>query len=88
LYSLLKQKRPLDISEKLSIIQQIAGGLQHAHEHGIVHRDIKPVFGRLLTDKHRRSKQCKTPVCEHHSVGNDEQLYCIPHTPAGWVASA
>ncbi len=42
LYSLLKQKRPLDISEKLSIIQQIAGGLQHAHEHGIVHRDIKP----------------------------------------------
>lgn len=53
-----------------------------------VHRDIKPVFGRLLTDKHRRSKQCKTPVCEHHSVGNDEQLYCIPHTPAGWVASA
>ena len=42
LYSLIKQKRPLDISEKLSILQQIAGGLNHAHENGIVHRDIKP----------------------------------------------
>jgi serine/threonine protein kinase len=42
LYSLIKNKRPLDISEKLSVLQQIAGGLHHAHENGIVHRDIKP----------------------------------------------
>jgi hypothetical protein len=32
----------MDLAEKLSILQQIANGLQHAHENGIVHRDLKP----------------------------------------------
>lgn len=41
LYTLLR-KRPMDLAEKLSILQQIASGLQHAHENGIVHRDLKP----------------------------------------------
>ena len=38
----LMRKRPMHLSEKLSILQQIANGLQHAHENGIVHRDLKP----------------------------------------------
>jgi len=43
LYSLVRNKtRALVLEEKLSILQQIGGGLTSAHEHGIVHRDLKP----------------------------------------------
>ncbi|MBR5430501.1 MAG: Stk1 family PASTA domain-containing Ser/Thr kinase [Firmicutes bacterium] len=38
----IKRKGPLRLSEACNIITQILAGVQHAHEHGIVHRDIKP----------------------------------------------
>ena len=39
---------PLPVSEALGIAQQIAKGLEAAHEKGIVHRDIKP--GNVMVD--------------------------------------
>ena len=39
---------PLPLPQAVDCIRQSAVGLQHAHEHGIVHRDIKP--GNLLLD--------------------------------------
>jgi serine/threonine protein kinase len=41
---------PLPVEESVSIAVQIAEGLQEAHEHGIVHRDIKP-GNIMLTQK-------------------------------------
>ena len=38
----IKRKGPLRLAEACNIITQILAGVQHAHEHGIVHRDIKP----------------------------------------------
>jgi serine/threonine protein kinase len=38
----LKQHGPLPIAQACDIVRQAALGLQHAHEHGMVHRDIKP----------------------------------------------
>ncbi|WP_085524022.1 Stk1 family PASTA domain-containing Ser/Thr kinase [Tuberibacillus sp. Marseille-P3662] len=38
----IKQYAPLSEQEAISISKQIASAIEHAHQHGIVHRDIKP----------------------------------------------
>ena len=40
--NMLEEKQRLDIPEALDIITQISRALVHAHERGIIHRDIKP----------------------------------------------
>jgi serine/threonine protein kinase len=42
LHKFIRQNNPLPIALACSIAQQIASGLQHGHERGLVHRDIKP----------------------------------------------
>lgn len=42
LASVVKQRGPLPVAEACDCIRQAAVGLQHAHEKGMVHRDIKP----------------------------------------------
>jgi serine/threonine-protein kinase len=48
----LKKKGPLPATEMIEFAAQAAFGLAHAHEQGIVHRDIKPT-NILLTDDRR-----------------------------------
>jgi len=48
LHKLLVQRGPLDVPEACNYICQAALGLQHAHERGLVHRDVKPA-NLLLT---------------------------------------
>jgi serine/threonine-protein kinase len=43
---LVQQVGPLPVPQACDYLRQAALGLQHAHEHGLVHRDIKP--GNLL----------------------------------------
>lgn len=42
LAKLVKERGPLPIASACECIRQAALGLQHAHEQGLVHRDIKP----------------------------------------------
>lgn len=42
LAQLVAAKGPLPVEEACHYVRQIALGLQHAHEQGVVHRDIKP----------------------------------------------
>jgi serine/threonine-protein kinase len=45
---LVQERGPLPLAEACDYIRQAALGLQHAHEHGLVHRDVKPA-NLLLT---------------------------------------
>jgi eukaryotic-like serine/threonine-protein kinase len=40
--AVLGEKGPLPWREALRLVERVAEGLHHAHEHGIVHRDVKP----------------------------------------------
>ena len=42
LQDILRGEGPLPWPEALRLIARVAEGLHHAHEHGIVHRDVKP----------------------------------------------
>ena len=39
---------PLSLDAKLDIVAQLCEGLQYAHDHGVVHRDVKPANVWLL----------------------------------------
>ncbi len=50
LEAILRGGEPLTLAEKLDVVVQVCRGLAFAHEHGIVHRDVKPSNIRLLDD--------------------------------------
>ncbi|MCO5168324.1 MAG: SUMF1/EgtB/PvdO family nonheme iron enzyme [Planctomycetes bacterium] len=51
LSSLLQEKERLPIDQALSILLDILAAVQYAHEHGVIHRDLKP--GNILVEDDR-----------------------------------
>jgi len=47
----LSRKDPLPIQKTLFYLEQVCSGLAHAHEHGVIHRDIKPQNLLLTADR-------------------------------------
>ena len=51
---LVRSQGPLTMQQAASIIMQAARGLQHAHDNGLVHRDVKP--GNILVAPNGKTK--------------------------------
>ena len=50
---MVKAKGPMPVAHACNFMHQAALGLQHAHERGMVHRDIKPGNLMLSRDRNR-----------------------------------
>lgn len=48
----LCRRRPLKLEGALFYLRQVCAGLEHAHERGVIHRDIKPQNLLLTADQH------------------------------------
>jgi Tol biopolymer transport system component/tRNA A-37 threonylcarbamoyl transferase component Bud32 len=53
---LLEREGPLDPARTLFLLQQVADALDTAHDHGLVHRDIKP--GNILVEPGPDGERC------------------------------
>ena len=65
--SMLCRKEPLKLDRALFFLQQICAGLAHAHECGVIHRDIKPQ-NLLLTSDHETLKIADFGVAKIEAV--------------------
>jgi len=54
LHDLLRREGTLNVQRTLAILEQVAAGVEAAHEHGILHRDLKPA--NIFLMKTRRSQ--------------------------------
>ncbi len=65
---LLKRGGPLDEKRALTIVQQIARALDHAHKHHLVHRDVKPE--NIMVTRDQQAKLCDLGLAK--VLGSDE----------------
>ncbi len=65
---LVKERGPLPIAEACDYVRQAALGLQHAHERGMVHRDVKPDNLMLVPTSPERERGDIQPVA--HAQGS------------------
>jgi len=54
LRKMVRQHGPLSMEAAASILSQVAAGLQHAHEQGLIHRDVKPGNVLVTPDGHAK----------------------------------
>ena len=68
LQSLLKSKTRLDLDETISILSQTADALDYAHQHKVVHRDVKPA--NIMIEDSGRVKVTDFGIAKAESTGN------------------
>lgn len=52
----------LSVRERIQLILQVCGALGHAHQNGVIHRDVKP--DNILVENHLDDSQASDPVTQ------------------------
>src|SRR5256885_4706664 len=50
--TILAERKRLELEETVALLNQVADALDYAHQHGVIHRDIKP--GNIILDERGR----------------------------------
>ena len=69
---------PLDWREALRVVASLARALSHAHEHGIVHRDVKPANIMLLASGEPKIMDFGIAKAPHIELTSAGQLFGTP----------
>lgn len=72
LHQVVADHGPLSVERAAEYIRQSAQGLQHAHENGLVHRDIKP--GNLILDRNGSVKMLDLGLARFFDSTKNENL--------------
>jgi hypothetical protein len=80
LAGLIAQHGPLSPEALTSVVEQVAGALAAAHEHGIVHRDVKP--SNILLTEHGVAKLSDFGVARAQADASLTQTGLVTGSPA------
>ena len=76
----LKRKPPINLTERNMV--GLASGLRHCHQHGVVHRDVKPP--NILFDGQGNAKLADFDLAQKIQV--QEQQQPLEHGTSGYLA--
>jgi eukaryotic-like serine/threonine-protein kinase len=79
LRTMLSQGQPLPVPQALDIAAQVAEGLAYAHEHHVVHRDVKPA--NILITPNGRAKIADFGIARMRSAETQTQTGVILGSP-------
>lgn len=94
LKEVIKEKGPLPLNEAVNIAKQICEGLGHAHDNGIIHRDVKPHNillardGRVKVTDFGIARAMETNSITHHGTILGSVHYISPEQAKGQTVTA
>jgi len=77
---ILRKKGQLSVSEVVDYILQAARGLKYAHDHGVIHRDIKP--GNILVDSSGNVKIVDMGLAKLENQGDEKTISMLTESAA------